>query len=114
MKFDIQIPLTASQFERLKPSKNLKADLATVLPKAQHERIKTYLGDPGYLFSVVRPFKGKAAYLLLRMARPIQIITFPSKLSGRVHKYARLEGVTVNQFIQAAIRYELDKAGVKR
>ena len=114
MKFDIQIPLTASQFERLKPSKNLKADLATVLPKAKYERIQTFLNDPVYLFRVVRPFKGNTAYLLLRMERPIQIFEMHPKLHRLIQKGARMEGVTVNQFIQGAVRSQLDEFEGKR
>jgi len=114
MKFDLQIPLTASQFERLKPSKNLKADLVIVLPKAKHERIQTFLNDPVYLFRVVRPFKGSAAYLLLRMQRPIEIIKTHPKLHRLIQKGARTEGVTVNQFIQGAVRSQLDKMEGKR
>jgi hypothetical protein len=109
MKFDIQVPLTAPQFDRLKVSENLKADLASVLPKAKFERIKTYLGDPSYLLSVVRPFRGKAAYLLLRMARPIQTFWVPAKLHRLMKKIADRERITINQFVKGAIQYQLDK-----
>ena len=114
MKFDIQIPLTASQFERLKSSKNLKADLVIVLPKAKRERIQTFLNDPDYQLRVVRPFKGNAAYLLLRMVRPIEVFETHPKLHRLIKKGARMEGVTVNRFIQGAIRYQLDKQEGKR
>jgi hypothetical protein len=108
MKFDTQIPLTTSQFERLKPSQNLKADLATVPPKAKHERIKPYLNDPTWLLRVVRPCRGKAAYLLLRMERPIMIIPVTHKFHRIIEKGARLEGVTVNRFINGALWHQLD------
>jgi len=109
MKFDIQVPLTAPQFNRLKVSENLKADLSTALPKTKFERIKTYLGDPSYLLSVVRPFRGKAAYLLLRMERPIQTFLVPTKLHHLMKKIADREGITINQFVKGAIQHKLDK-----
>jgi hypothetical protein len=114
MKFDVQIPLTASQFERLKTSQNLKGDLATVLPKAKYAGIRAYLGDPAYLLRVVRPFKGKAAHLLLRMERPIVIFKNSLKLHRLTEKNAAMEGVTVNQYIVSAIQYQLDKLEGKK
>jgi hypothetical protein len=114
MKFDIQIPLNSTQFERLKPSENLKADLATVLPKTKYERIRLYLNDPAYLVCVVRPFRGNAAYLLLRMKRPIQIIPVTPTFHRIIQKGARMQGLTVNQFTNVAIRHQIDKLEGKK
>jgi hypothetical protein len=108
MKFDIREPLARSEYEILRHSQNLKADLGDTLSKAKQKRLQTFLNDPDYFLRLVRPCRGKAAYLLLRLVRPIYIVPVQHKLFAAIEKLARHTGQTANQFTQAAVRHQLD------
>jgi hypothetical protein len=108
MKHDIELPLTAAQYDRLKQEKELRQGIKNILPETKVARIATYLQDSDYDLHLVRPYKGEAAYLRLRLGSPRIFIPLPPKLSSSLAAISGRLGITVNQFINAAIKSRLD------